>query len=175
MTRRSTRRWARVVAILWLAGVLASCAQSSSTTSTTPAVSPPGATCAPTDQDQYVYDPHRLQLVTPCIRVTGRVDALLASTDGDSIILLHLDPPYQHLLTPGNSVGEDHGDLGIEAVCTHPALDAIVMALCASDPDPYPGPFPPVGAHVWIEGRYILDLNHESHAELHPLYRVGTL
>jgi hypothetical protein len=32
-----------------------------------------------------------------------------------------------------------------------------------------------IGAHVWMEGRYILDLNHASHAELHPLYRMGTL
>jgi hypothetical protein len=167
-----TPRVVQLVVLLWLASMLASCAQTSSTTS---AASTPAATCIPTDQDQYVYDPGRLQVLQACIRVTGRIDATWFATDGDSNFLLHLDSPYQGLLTAGNLGGEERGDLGVEAVCTLSPVDPIVMALCASDRDPYAGPHPLIGAHVWVEGRYILDLNHESHAELHPLYRMGTL
>lgn len=163
----------RLLAILWFASTLVSCGQVPSVTS--PA-SLPRADCAATNQDRYVYDPNRLQVVQSCVRVTGRIDAVRASSDGDSVILLHLDAPYQHLLTSGNfEAGEEQGDLGVEAVCALPPAEPIVFALCANDPDPVTGPYPPIGAHVWMEGRYILDLNHEAHAELHPLYRFGVL
>jgi hypothetical protein len=139
------------------------------------AISTPGAVCSPNDQDQYVYDPSRLRVLQACVRVTGYVDDIEVAPDGDTVFLLRLDPPYQRLLTPGNEEGEERGDLGVEAVCTVSPVDPIVMALCASDHDPYAQPAPHLGAHVWMEGRYILDLDHGSHAELHPLYRMGAL
>jgi hypothetical protein len=152
--------------------MLAGCGSASAATQVASTLS---ATCTPTDQDQYVYDPTRLEVLQACIRVTGIVDGMWVAPDGDTNFLLRLDPPYQHLLTPGNEEGEERGDLGIEAVCTVSPVDPIVMALCAADRDPYAQPTPRIGAHVWMEGRYILDLNHGSHAELHPLYRMGTL
>lgn len=177
---RGARRWLpprmpqrmRVIALLLLAIVPAACTQG---LSHVPAASTPASTCTPTDQDQYVYDPTRLQVMQSCIRVAGRVDGWWVATDGDTNILLHLDPPYQDLLTPGNSEGEERGDLGVEAVCTLSPVDPIVMPLCASDTDPFVVPQLQIGAHVWMDGRYILDLNHASHAELHPLYRMGSL
>jgi hypothetical protein len=165
-------RCVRLAALLWLVGMVAGCGGAPAATQT---ASTPGATCSPNDQDQYVYDPTRLQVLQACIRVTGTVDGMWVATDGDTNLLLRLDPPYQHLLTPGNEEGEERGDLGVEAVCTVSPVDPIVMALCANDHDPYAQPAPRLGAHVWMEGRYILDLNHGSHAELHPLYRMGTL
>jgi len=30
-----------------------------------------------------------------------------------------------------------------------------------------------VGAHVWMEGRYVADSEHGGWAELHPLHRWG--
>lgn len=161
-----------VAAPLLLACVLAGCAPAGAGTRAGATAAPK---CAPTDQDQYVYDPGRLQVVQACMLVTGTVGNIIVSTDGDTIILLRLDPPFQHLLTPGNFEGEDGGDLGVEAVCTVPPLEAAVIGLCAGDPDPAVGPYPPVGAHVWVEGRYIYDLHHQNHAELHPLYRIGVL
>jgi hypothetical protein len=166
------RRGVRLAALLWLVGMLAGCGGAPPATQT---ASTPGATCLPNDQDQYVYDPTRLKVLQACIRVTGTVDDMAVGADGDTIFLLRLDPPYQHLLTSGNEGGEERGDLGVEAVCTVSPVDPIVMALCANDRDPYAQPAPRIGAHVWMEGRYILDLDHESHAELHPLYRMGTI
>jgi hypothetical protein len=176
MTNRAATRWRlvwmHVAELLLLAIPLTGCAQAAAGASGS---TTPQGDCTPTDQDQYVYDPGRLQVVQACIRVTGTIDAKFISTDGDSILLLRLDPPYEHLLTPGNSVGEDNGDLGVEAVCTVPTMEAAVIGLCAGDSDPAVGPYPAIGAHVWVEGRYIYDLHHEAHAELHPLYRIGTL
>jgi hypothetical protein len=149
----------------------AGCARESNTA---PPANTPG-TCTPTDQDRFVYDPGRLQLVQACVYVTGVVDEQRKNADGDTVILLRLDPPYEYLLTPGNAGPEYHGDIGVEAVCTFAPLEPVVMALCASDANPFAGPFPPVGAHVWMEGRYVLDLHHDKHAELHPLYRAGIL
>jgi hypothetical protein len=162
----------RLVAFLLLASVLVGCAPS--------VANGHGATlsqgqCTPNDQDQYVYDPGRLHVVQACMRVTGTIEGTWVSSDGDTIVSLHLDPPFEHLLTPGNFVGEERGNLGVEAVCTVPPVEAAVIGLCAGDPDPVVGPYPASGLHVWVEGRYIYDLHHESHAELHPLYRIGVL
>lgn len=162
----------QVVLFICLANLLAGCGQAPAVTGL---ATRPAADCTATTQDAYVYDPHRLQVVQACVRVTGRVDAVRASSDGDTVILLHVDPAYQGLLTPGNETGEEHDDLGVEAVCTLPPVEPLVFALCANDAAPVTGPYPSVGAHVWMEGRYILDLNHDAHAELHPLYRFGVL
>jgi hypothetical protein len=128
--------------------------------------------CTPTDQDNYVWRPARLQLVQPCVRAVGTVVELgSAEADGDAHIALQLDATYQELLTAGNKFVE--GYLVIEAVCefTPPLIEA--LRTCAADPDPYHDAFPHVGDHIWVEGRYVLDLGHHAWAELHPLYRWG--
>jgi len=66
--------------------------------------------CQPTDQDGYVYNPGRLEVVVPCLYVTGIVAAVRTEADGDLHILLDVDPPYAYLLRPANQ-GEELGDL----------------------------------------------------------------
>ena len=130
------------------------------------------SSCTPTDQDQYVWRPGRLKLLQPCRQVTGTVTVVSAEEpDGDIHIELRPDASYQALLTAGNL----NGNLVLEAVCQYvpPMIEA--LRLCASDPDPYLGPFPQIGDHIWVEGRYVLDLWHGSQAELHPIYRWGKI
>ncbi len=134
--------------------------------------SPKTAACRPTDQDRYVYHPWRLQVVRACVRVWGTVEAVRREADGDLHILLALDGPYRSLLRPANQ-GEELGDLVIEPVCVGRVSQADAVDVCWSDPDPLPNSFPAVGDHVWMEGRYVLDLDHSGWAELHPLYRWG--
>ena len=128
--------------------------------------------CTPTDQDKYVYHPSRLVVRAACIHVSGTVQAVRRATDGDLHILLALDPAYANLLTPANQ-GEGRGDLIVEPVCVRPVVQSDAIATCARDRDPLPDPFPVVGEAVWMEGRYVLDLEHAGWAELHPLYRWG--
>ena len=104
--------------------------------------------------------------------MTGVVEAVRSEADGDYHILVALDGPYVHLLTPANQ-GEELGDLVVEPVCERTVTQADAVAVCASDPDPLAGPLPSVGMRVWMEGRYVFDLQHGGWAELHPLYRWG--
>ena len=130
--------------------------------------------CASTDQDKYVYNPGRLEVLAPCIRVTGTVRAVRKEADGDLHILLDLDPPYFGLLRPANQ-GVELGDLVVEPVCVRTVTQVDAEAICARDLDPLAPPFPTVGTRVWMEGRYVLDLDHGGWAELHPLYRWAGL
>jgi hypothetical protein len=141
----------------------------------TPTVSNSPVTCQPTDQDQYVYSPDRLTIKLPCLRVVGTVDFVRVEADGDYHLGLKLDPAYQQYVNSCNSTcvgGAEHGDLVIEPICANPVTQADAIASCKADPDPLKS-IPSVGQHVWMEGRYVLDMDHGGWAELHPLYRWG--
>lgn len=144
----------------------------SATATSKPAPTPKPTACLPTDQDQYVYNPDRLDAQAACIHVTGTVEAVRREADGDLHILLALDPAFAYLLTPANQ-GEELGDLVVEPACVKPVTQTDAIAICASDPDPLAGPFPSVGDTIWMEGRYVFDLEHSGWAEFHPLYRWG--
>jgi hypothetical protein len=145
------------------------------TSAMTPTGATPGGVCASNDQDRYVYQPTRLQVLQACVYITGVVEEIERDgVDGDITLLVRPDPPYEALLTEGNRQGHD-GNLVVEPVCQLQPLLPAAIAVCAADPAPYSGPLPPPGTHVWMEGRYVLDLNHDSWAELHPLYRAGIL
>lgn len=130
--------------------------------------------CQPTDQDKHVYNPSRLEVVASCIYVTGSIQAVRREADGDLHLLLRLDPAYTHYLTAANQ-GEELGDLVIEPVCVKSVTQLDAESTCAVDPDPMAPPFPVAGERVWMEGRYVLDLQHGGWAELHPLFRWGDM
>lgn len=130
---------------------------------------PPGIeTCAPTDQVLYVYRPARLHALAPCIRVIGTVMGSSIEADGDIHINVRLDAPYRGVLRPGNDF--EDGELIVEPVCQFAPPQADAIRICAADATPL-GSVPRTGDHVQLEGRYVLDLQHHSWAELHPLYR----
>jgi|SRR2546428_4996706 len=158
----------RIVPIVLAVQLMAACASGVSGPAAITA-SPDG--CAPTDQDAYVYRPARLQALRSCVRVTGTIVASSAEADGDVHINVRLDAPLEALLVTGNAF--EDGALIVEPVCQFPPLQAEAIRVCASDPDPLAGGLPRVGDHVWLEGRYVLDLQHHAWAELHPLYRWG--
>jgi len=133
--------------------------------------SAPASGCTPTDQDRYVYHPARLEVGAACIRVTGLVAEVRTEADGDLHILLALDAAYAHLLTPANQ-GVERGDLVVEPICARAVTQPDAMEDCAADPDPL-SVLPRQGDYVWMEGRYVFDLEHDGWAELHPLYRWG--
>jgi hypothetical protein len=103
--------------------------------------------------------------------VTGVVAEIRTEADGDLHILLALDAAFAQLLTPGNQ-GVERGDLVVEPICVRSVSQTDAIDACAADPDPLTA-LPRVGDDVWMEGRYVLDLEHDSWAELHPLYRWG--
>lgn len=136
------------------------------------------AQCQPTNQDAYVYSPDRLEILSPCIRVTGVVDNVVTNPfDGDAVMGLRLDPDYERFLTAANRSALG-GTLHIEIICyvmPPPPFGERARANCSLDPNPLRGPLPSAGEHVWMEGRWVLDHSHGGWAELHPLYRWGML
>jgi hypothetical protein len=130
-------------------------------------------TCLPTDQDRFIYNPDRLRVISACLRVEGTVEAIRSEKDGDLHILVALDPAFSRLLTPAND-GVELGDLVVEPVCVHAVSQADAVEACSSDPDPLRS-LPGLHRHIWLEGRYVLDEDHGGWAELHPLYRWGSL
>ena len=132
---------------------------------------PTSVNCVPTDQDNYIYHPDRLQVLLPCIRVTGMIASIKKEADGDLHIRLILDPLYANLLTAAN-VSNQHGDLVVEPICVNKPTQKDAVSTCKIDPDPFQ-PHLIVKMHVWMEGRYVLDNDHGRWAELHPLYHWG--
>jgi hypothetical protein len=159
-----------VALALCLAGLLAGCeavplGQTGGRNTTVPP-----AQCSPSDQDQFVYHPSRLKVLQSCIHVTGIVAAIHIENDGDRHLQVTLDPQFQDLLRPANRFEDNR--LVVEPVCVSLPLQPDAMDTCVADADPLQA-LPQVGQHVWMEGRYALDLEHGSWAELHPLYRWG--
>jgi hypothetical protein len=134
---------------------------------------PVTAICAPGNQDAYVYRPARLRTLAPCVRARGTIVKRSMEADGDIHLRLRLDAPDRGVLNAGSA--EQGGNLVVEPVCQFPPMQADAIRICASDPDPFPGPLPSVGDHVWIEGRYVVEVQHDAWTELHPLYRWGVI
>lgn len=107
-------------------------------------------------------------MLAPCIRVSGTISSIRKQADGDRMLLVLLDPEYAHLLSPGNARERNH--LIVEVICVGPITQADAKAGCAANTNPLTV-LPAVGQHVVLDGRYVLDLEHDSWAELHPLYR----
>src|SRR5690348_6978041 len=65
---------------------------------------------------QYVYHPARLQVLDPCISVSGSVEEVRKEADGDIRILFRLDQQFESLLNEKN-VSSQFGDLVLEPIC----------------------------------------------------------
>jgi hypothetical protein len=133
------------------------------------------AQCAATDQDRYTYAPHRFLVLSPCLRVTGTVtDGAFSLMDGDGYFDIEVDAPYRFTLNAMNERNM-HGNLHVEIVCLVPPEALVPAYTCAHDPQQYPRLLPNLGERVWVEGRWVWDLGHFGHAELHPVYRWGRI
>lgn len=139
-----------------------------------PTTSPSAASACvqPNDPSSHVYHPDRLQVLQPCIEVSGTIDFERKEADGDYHIGLKLDPQYAGLVNACNTTclnGAEHGDLVLEPVCELPVTQADAVSACAGYHNPVV--VPPVGAHVTATGAYVLDLDH-GWMEIHPLMTI---
>jgi hypothetical protein len=142
-------------------------------TTPTPFDTPTTETCAPGNQDAYVYLAARLQVITACLRVTGIVHDVSMARDGDAHIRVEPDAGYTPLLDMAN-MKYQKGYLVVEAICVGKVREQVALKVCSADPDPLIE-LPKAGDHIWMEGRYVLDVGHAGWAEIHPLYRWGML
>jgi hypothetical protein len=118
---------------------------------------------------QHVYNPNRLQIVNPCMSVTGTIDSIRVEKDGDYHIRLKVDPQFSNLINSANIKGQ-YGDLVLEPICQKPVKQPDAIAACANFHQSIS--IPPVGTHVNVTGSYVLDKEHGRWAEIHPVTSI---
>ena len=127
----------------------------------------PQTTAIQCDQSlwQYVYNPGRLQVLDPCISVTGTVEEVRKEADGDVHILFRLDQQFESLLNEKN-VSRQRGDLVLEPICQGDVRQADATEPCSR----YSGPYfePQIGQRYLVSGAYVHDADHGWN-ELHPV------
>lgn len=129
----------------------------------------------------HVYTPARLQVLKPCVAVTGtivdathgkRKDGVRHEADGDTHGWLKVDPSFKNLLDAGNKTHEG-GNLVFEVVCHFAVTQADAKRGCAHYRSDVV--IPPVGTRVEIVGSYVRDSNHAQWNEIHPVTRITIL
>jgi hypothetical protein len=130
-------------------------------------VAAPQATAPQCDQNlwQYVYNPARLQVLSPCLSVTGAVDEVRQEADGDFHVRFRLDPQFASLLNQANILSQQ-GDLVLEPICQGKVTQADAVQPCK----PYAGPHfqPQIGQRYLVWGAHVNDSVHGWN-ELHPV------
>lgn len=115
-----------------------------------------------------VYDPLRLEVIDACKVVTGVIEEQDQNEDGDTHMLLKLDPGSPDLLAKKN-YKKKNGDLVIEVVCANAITDKKAVAACKGYSNQIV--IPSVGDHVRVTGSYVND-THNGWTEIHPVSRV---
>ena len=115
-----------------------------------------------------VYDPSRLEVIDPCKVVTGVIEELDQNEDGDTHMLLKLDPGGPDLLAKKN-YKKKNGDLVIEVICANAITDKKAVAACKGYSNLIM--IPTVGDHVRVTGSYVND-THNGWTEIHPVSRI---
>jgi len=129
--------------------------------------------CDPTLWD-HVYHQARLHTLKTCMTVTGMIDHIKREPDGDLHIRVQLDPQYSNLTNSANDRIQA-GDLVIEPVCDHqPTQSAAAIESCSGFQSQIV--IPPVGTHIQITGRYVLDASpNHGWTEIHPVSDITNL
>jgi hypothetical protein len=129
----------------------------------------------------HTYHPARLQLHDECVTVSGTIqdatqtqstheaDGMRHESDGDTHGWLKLDPQFAWMLDPGN-LSDEGGNLVFEVVCHYKISAADALQACGTFTDTQT--LPPIGAHVEITGRFVLDMNHAHWNEIHPVTSI---
>jgi hypothetical protein len=116
----------------------------------------------------HVYEPARLQQLSPCIAVTGTVDESNVDEDGDQHFLIKLGADDQNLLLKKN-LTKKSGDLVGEIVCANPTRQKKAKKACAGYTNSIA--LPTVGARYRVTGTYVID-SHNGWAEIHPVTKL---
>ena len=146
------------------------------------AASPQPASAAPAcrqgDPLTNVYHRDRLEIINPCMTVSGVVVSSRTEQDGDSHIDIRLDTPFANLVNDRNRALQE-GYLVIEIIpadkagCSlgqppRPAVGTYDFGICtgaAVKP-------PRKGQHVDVTGPYVLD-HHHGWMEIHPVWSIA--
>ncbi len=112
-----------------------------------------------------VWTPSRLRVLSTCVTVTGRIEAIAPTSgpavDGDYSLDIQVDPAYAWTLSLGSYV-LNNGNLHVEVV---PSDQPTVLANLTLAP----------GAHIQVTGAWVLDTDHGWFSEIHPAWSIVVL
>jgi hypothetical protein len=114
---------------------------------------------------EHVYDPERLEVIDKCKVVTGVIEEQDQNEDGDTHMLLKLDPGQDSLVNNRN-LKKKNGDLVVEVVCANAVSDKKAKEACTNYSNAIP--LPKVGDHATVTGSYVND-SHNGWMEIHPV------
>lgn len=167
-----------------------SSSSSSSSSNTTPSSSNPTSTSPPIPSTQktsptstqtpacdnslwsHVYHPQRLKILDQCKTVSGVIKSIKKEADGDFHIQLKLDSQYSSLINTANKKYQG-GNLVLEPVCQNQVKQTDAISACTNFHNLLS--IPAKGTHVIVTGSYVLDLEHYSWAEIHPISSIKVI
>ena len=123
----------------------------------------------PASISSHIYNSYRLQIVKSCITASGTVDRVIQEADGDVHLRTKLDPAYSNLTNSANDQYQ-YGDLVVEIICVNTPTQTDAIPACQNYTNQIP--VPSAGQHITITGPYVLDTDHYSWAEIHPVYSL---
>lgn len=119
----------------------------------------------------HVYTPERLKVLDNCKIVTGVIEEIGVSNDGDTHMLLKLDKGQEDLLNARN-MKKKKGNLVIEVICANKATKKAAKKSCEGYLNNIE--IPKTGDYVRVTGSYVIDTNN-GWAEIHPVTRIEVL
>jgi hypothetical protein len=142
----------------------------------TPPQGDPGASCnmslwAHVYHGRFSSAEDRLQVINPCVTVTGTVRDARAEKDGDWHIRLDLDSEYRSLLNQAN-LEKQEGYLVLEPMCSNyvSQTDTLEEGVCDGfSQNIFTKDL--VGHRVAATGAYVIDMQH-GWTELHPVTSI---
>ena len=113
----------------------------------------------------------RLQVISPCLTVSGVIVNARPEKDGDWHIQLDLDPEYRSLLNQAN-LDKQHGHLVLEPICSRSVSqrDTVAEGVCDEFRQTIFGR-DLIGKRVTATGAYVIDAEHHW-MELHPVTAI---
>jgi hypothetical protein len=128
------------------------------------------SSCSDPDSiSSHVYNPYRLTIIKSCITASGIVENVFSEADGDYHVRLALDSLYSNLTNSANDQYQ-YGDLIVEIICALPITQSDAVSACQNYTNNIT--IPNVNDHITVTGPYVLDTEHSSWAEIHPVYTL---
>lgn len=160
-------------AFLLLALSLAASSRAEPSANNTSSISSTSGKC---DQSlwNHVYQPTRLQVVDPCITITGTITKIGLDPDGDTHVLLTPDSQFMQYVNKVN-VEQLNGNLMVEAVCFHQVKRSMIDAVTACQNYQSNVVIPPLQSHVQVTGSYVIDTETGGWAEIHPVTSISPI
>jgi len=115
-----------------------------------------------------IWNAKRLEVIEPCVTITGVVTAVRPILDGDLHLHVRPDPEFAGLVNEKN-IQARGGNLILEPQCFWAMWRRNSTGSCKNRG--FPIHIPKVGTRVRVTGTFVFDRDHGWN-ELHPIFRL---